>query len=99
MFGNVRNNAGVMFCPFQLTEDGIESQFATNHIGKISFNVSFYIEIHNILTKIFNPLICASVFVTMQNNNIINTWDYCLVNINIIVLVHELERNILKSIK
>ncbi|KAF3565833.1 hypothetical protein DY000_02011631 [Brassica cretica] len=27
------NNAGVMFCPFQLTEDGIESQFATNHIG------------------------------------------------------------------
>lgn len=27
------NNAGVMFCPFQLTEDGTESQFATNHIG------------------------------------------------------------------
>ncbi|CAE6035128.1 unnamed protein product [Arabidopsis arenosa] len=27
------NNAGVMFCPFKLSEDGIESQFATNHIG------------------------------------------------------------------
>ncbi|KAK4755315.1 hypothetical protein SAY87_009072 [Trapa incisa] len=27
------NNAGVMFCPFQLSEDGIEAQFATNHIG------------------------------------------------------------------
>ncbi|PHU06801.1 hypothetical protein BC332_23290 [Capsicum chinense] len=27
------NNAGVMFCPFQLSEDGIEMQFATNHIG------------------------------------------------------------------
>ncbi|PHT37913.1 hypothetical protein CQW23_21486 [Capsicum baccatum] len=27
------NNAGVMFCPFQLSEDGIEIQFATNHIG------------------------------------------------------------------
>ncbi|XP_022971268.1 short-chain dehydrogenase TIC 32, chloroplastic-like [Cucurbita maxima] len=27
------NNAGVMFCPFQLSEDGIELQFATNHLG------------------------------------------------------------------
>lgn len=27
------NNAGVMFCPFELSEDGIEMQFATNHIG------------------------------------------------------------------
>ncbi|CAL0321343.1 unnamed protein product [Lupinus luteus] len=27
------NNAGVMFCPFQLSEDGIEKQFATNHLG------------------------------------------------------------------
>ncbi|XP_061341426.1 short-chain dehydrogenase TIC 32 B, chloroplastic-like isoform X2 [Gastrolobium bilobum] len=27
------NNAGVMFCPFKLSEDGIELQFATNHLG------------------------------------------------------------------
>ncbi|BAT95376.1 hypothetical protein VIGAN_08208700 [Vigna angularis var. angularis] len=27
------NNAGVMFCPYQKTEDGIEMQFATNHLG------------------------------------------------------------------
>ncbi|XP_059462646.1 short-chain dehydrogenase TIC 32 B, chloroplastic [Corylus avellana] len=27
------NNAGVMFCPFQLSEDGMEIQFATNHLG------------------------------------------------------------------
>ncbi|RLN22793.1 short-chain dehydrogenase TIC 32, chloroplastic-like [Panicum miliaceum] len=27
------NNAGVMFCPFQLSKDGVEMQFATNHIG------------------------------------------------------------------
>ncbi|XP_074286003.1 short-chain dehydrogenase TIC 32 B, chloroplastic-like [Silene latifolia] len=27
------NNAGIMFCPYQLSEDGIELQFATNHIG------------------------------------------------------------------
>lgn len=27
------NNAGVMACPYQLSTDGIELQFATNHIG------------------------------------------------------------------
>ncbi|KAB2013673.1 hypothetical protein ES319_D09G171700v1 [Gossypium barbadense] len=27
------NNAGIMFCPFQLSQDGLEVQFATNHIG------------------------------------------------------------------
>ncbi|CAN4116941.1 unnamed protein product [Withania somnifera] len=27
------NNAGVFSCPFHLSEDGIEMQFATNHIG------------------------------------------------------------------
>ncbi|KAI5057897.1 hypothetical protein GOP47_0027912 [Adiantum capillus-veneris] len=27
------NNAGVMQCPFQLSKDGIELQFATNHLG------------------------------------------------------------------
>ncbi|XP_057854947.2 short-chain dehydrogenase TIC 32, chloroplastic [Cryptomeria japonica] len=27
------NNAGVMACPFQLSQDGIELQFGTNHIG------------------------------------------------------------------
>ncbi|KAL9262027.1 Short-chain dehydrogenase TIC 32 B, chloroplastic-like protein [Drosera capensis] len=27
------NNAGVMFCPYQLSKDEIELQFATNHLG------------------------------------------------------------------
>ncbi|XP_071722603.1 short-chain dehydrogenase TIC 32 B, chloroplastic-like [Rutidosis leptorrhynchoides] len=27
------NNAGIMFCPYQLSEDGFEVQFATNHLG------------------------------------------------------------------
>nr|XP_028945410.1 short-chain dehydrogenase TIC 32, chloroplastic-like isoform X2 [Malus domestica] len=30
---SIKNNAGVMFCPFQLSEDGIEMHFATNHLG------------------------------------------------------------------
>ncbi|KAI8015002.1 hypothetical protein LOK49_LG05G00568, partial [Camellia lanceoleosa] len=28
------NNVGVMFCPYQLSEDGIEMQFATNHLAQ-----------------------------------------------------------------
>lgn len=27
------NNAAIMACPYEKTEDGIESQFATNHLG------------------------------------------------------------------
>jgi NAD(P)-dependent dehydrogenase (short-subunit alcohol dehydrogenase family) len=33
----VINNAGIMAQPFSLTEDGIESQFGTNHIGHFLF--------------------------------------------------------------
>lgn len=40
--GVCRNNAGVMFCPYQLSEDGIELQFATNHIGNCPFSMSIY---------------------------------------------------------
>ncbi|KAL3645515.1 Short-chain dehydrogenase TIC 32 B, chloroplastic [Castilleja foliolosa] len=27
------NNAGIMFCPYQLSEDGVDIQLATNHLG------------------------------------------------------------------
>ncbi|XP_066342539.1 short-chain dehydrogenase TIC 32, chloroplastic-like isoform X2 [Miscanthus floridulus] len=29
------NNAGIMACPYQLSKDGIELQFATNHVDKM----------------------------------------------------------------
>jgi retinol dehydrogenase 12 len=31
------NNAGIMACPFALSKDGIETQFATNHVGHFLF--------------------------------------------------------------
>jgi len=34
------NNAGVMATPFSLSKDGIELQFATNHIGMSSITFS-----------------------------------------------------------
>ncbi|CAO2820540.1 unnamed protein product [Amaranthus hypochondriacus] len=43
------NNAGIMFCPFQLSEDGIELQFATNHLGQ--FLVWFILNLHMHLIK------------------------------------------------
>lgn len=39
------NNAGVMACPFGLTEEGIEMQFGVNHVG------------HHLLTKLLLPLL------------------------------------------
>ncbi|KAJ3122125.1 hypothetical protein HK098_003104 [Nowakowskiella sp. JEL0407] len=34
------NNAGIMACPFELTVDGYESQFATNHLGHFMFTMT-----------------------------------------------------------
>lgn len=31
------NNSGIMGCPYSTTEDGLESQFGTNHIGHFLF--------------------------------------------------------------
>lgn len=42
------NNAGIMACPYQLTIDRIEMQFATNHLG------------HFLLTNLLLPKILAA---------------------------------------
>ncbi|KAF3774454.1 Short-chain dehydrogenase [Nymphaea thermarum] len=44
------NNAGIFGCPFQLSEDGIELQFATNHIGK-HVNVGHFLLTNLLLDK------------------------------------------------
>jgi NAD(P)-dependent dehydrogenase (short-subunit alcohol dehydrogenase family) len=33
------NNAGIMACPYELTTDGFESQFAVNHLGPFVFTM------------------------------------------------------------
>lgn len=42
------NNAGIMMCPYSKTEDGFETQFATNHLG------------HFLLTLLLLPKIIES---------------------------------------
>ncbi|XP_042474654.1 short-chain dehydrogenase TIC 32 B, chloroplastic-like [Zingiber officinale] len=54
------NNAGVMYCPFKLSEDGIEMQFATNHIG------------HFLLTNLLLPKIKSTAEKTGIEGRIVN---------------------------
>ncbi|XP_074588118.1 short-chain dehydrogenase TIC 32 B, chloroplastic-like [Curcuma longa] len=54
------NNAGVMYCPFKLSEDGIEMQFATNHIG------------HFLLTNLLLPTIKSTAEKTGIEGRIVN---------------------------
>lgn len=39
IYVDFRNNAGIMFCPYQLSQDGIEIQFATNYLGIYIFKL------------------------------------------------------------
>ncbi|KAL0927058.1 hypothetical protein M5K25_001213 [Dendrobium thyrsiflorum] len=54
------NNAGIMACPFQLSRDGIEMQFATNHLG------------HFLLTKLLLEKMKSTAKETGVQGRIIN---------------------------
>ncbi|KAE8719087.1 Short-chain dehydrogenase TIC 32 [Hibiscus syriacus] len=54
------NNAGIMFCPFHLSQDGIEAQFATNHIG------------HFLLTELLLDKMKSTVKTTGVQGRIVN---------------------------
>jgi NAD(P)-dependent dehydrogenase (short-subunit alcohol dehydrogenase family) len=56
------NNAGIMACPFQLSEDGIESQFATNHVG------------HFLLTRELLPYLVESRGRIVNVSSMLYTW-------------------------
>ena len=54
------NNAGVMFGPYELTEDGLENQMATNYFG------------HFLLTNLLLPVLKTSAESSETNSRIIN---------------------------
>lgn len=54
------NNAGVMACPFALSADGHEMQFATNHLG------------HFLLTTLLLPQLEATAKATGQDSRVVN---------------------------
>ena len=54
------NNAGVMFGPYELTEDGLENQMATNYFG------------HFLLTDLLLPILTASAEKSQSNSRVIN---------------------------
>lgn len=66
------NNAAIMACPFALNEDGIESQFATNHLG------------HFLLTKLLMPNILnagngariVAVSSSTHESGMVWSWDF-----------------------
>jgi NAD(P)-dependent dehydrogenase (short-subunit alcohol dehydrogenase family) len=54
------NNAAVMACPYALTEDGIEMQFATNHLGPFLFT-NLLLDAGLVTDRIVNVSSLASV--------------------------------------
>ncbi|GER51020.1 NAD(P)-binding Rossmann-fold superfamily protein [Striga asiatica] len=64
------NNAGVMATPFMLSEDNIELQFATNHVGKY-FELRF-IAGHFLLTNLLLETMKKTAIETSREGRIVN---------------------------
>ena len=62
-------NIGIMACPFALSKDGYESQFATNHLG------------HFQLTTVLIPLLLKS----SKNPRIVNLSRYLINSMQLIM--------------
>lgn len=56
----MRSAYGILFCPFKLSEDGIEVQFAINHLGH-------FLLINMLLKKIKNTIMTSGIEVKIEN--------------------------------
>ncbi|OLY78475.1 Short-chain dehydrogenase TIC 32, chloroplastic [Smittium mucronatum] len=65
------NNAGVMMCPYSKTEDGIEMQFGTNHLG--------HFKLTNGLLDLIKASERARIVVLSSMANYIGTFDKSLI--------------------
>ncbi|XP_043270397.1 uncharacterized protein [Venturia canescens] len=66
------NNAGVMMCPYEKTEDGFESQFQTNHLGHFLLTLLLLPKLRSSTpgVKIINVSSDAHYFGTIHFDNI-----------------------------
>ncbi|KAF9148837.1 hypothetical protein BG015_009414 [Linnemannia schmuckeri] len=80
------NNSGIMNCPFALSADGIETQFAVNHMGHFVFTMCLLDKIKEsqpsrivILSSIAHEMTPASMggidFDTLNDKTKFNNWD------------------------
>lgn len=63
-------NAGIMACPYQLTEDGNESQFQTNHLAHFLLATSLLPALRAGWTKEFTPRVVAVSSLAHKGNGI-----------------------------
>ncbi|KAF9547954.1 hypothetical protein EC957_007467 [Mortierella hygrophila] len=80
------NNSGIMNCPFALSADGIETQFAVNHMGHFVFTIGLLDKIKEsqpsrivILSSIAHEMTPPSIggidFDTLNDSTKIDNWD------------------------